>query len=190
MNAKFARALFILLLVIGALFLALTSIVHPTAVVKGASEASTFPSMQIRNWYFDVMPTPKAQSFNWRGAGCTSALSYVYVPNNGFGHPACYPIAQGEAVVVHDHDDNADVATDTTVVVVDPPTTTIIDPPVIIVIEPPAEEGCGHGNTGNTKCVGNAGEDPNGKGTMDNDNAGGNGNGEHGNQGEGGNKNK
>jgi hypothetical protein len=43
------------------------------------------------------------------------------------------------------------------------------------------------GNPGNTKDVGNAGENPNGNGTMDNDNAGGNGNGEHGNQGENGN---
>jgi hypothetical protein len=45
------------------------------------------------------------------------------------------------------------------------------------------------GNPGNTKDVGNAGENPNGRGTMDNDNAGGNGNGEHGNQGEGGHNN-
>jgi hypothetical protein len=39
------------------------------------------------------------------------------------------------------------------------------------------------GNPGNTKSVGNAGENPNGKNTMPLDNAGGNGNGEHGNQG-------
>jgi hypothetical protein len=49
------------------------------------------------------------------------------------------------------------------------------------------EQPAANGNPGNTKCVGNAGEDPNGRGTMPNDNAGGNGNGEHGNQGEGGN---
>lgn len=56
--------------------------------------------------------------------------------------------------------------------------------------EPPAtEKPCDKGNPGNTKCVGNAGEDPNGKGTMPNDNAGGNGNGATGNQGEGGNGN-
>lgn len=44
------------------------------------------------------------------------------------------------------------------------------------------------GNPGNTKGVGHAGENPNGKGTMPLDNAGGNGNGEHGNQGQGGHK--
>lgn len=76
------------------------------------------------------------------------------------------------------------------------------EPPIIVPQEPetpvvvptpetpetPAEDTCEHGNPGNTKCVGNAGEDPNGAGTMPQDNAGGGGNGEHGNQGQGGNK--
>lgn len=43
---------------------------------------------------------------------------------------------------------------------------------------------CTHGNPGNKKCKGNAGENPNGRGTMDNDSS--DGNGQHGNQGKGG----
>ena len=71
--------------------------------------------------------------------------------------------------------------------VVTPPTVTppTVTPPTV---EPPVTpEDTAKGNPGNTKSVGNAGEDPNGKGTMPLDNAGGNGNGEHGNQGQGGN---
>lgn len=45
---------------------------------------------------------------------------------------------------------------------------------------------CDNGNPGNKKCVGKAGEDPNGRGTMPLDSA--DGNGEHGNQGQGGNR--
>ena len=52
--------------------------------------------------------------------------------------------------------------------------------------QPETDEPSQAGNPGNLKNVGNAGENPNGRGTMDNDNAGGNGNGQHGNQGEGG----
>lgn len=88
----------------------------------------------------------------------------------------------------------------TTIVTVDVPVTVTPTPPtetpVVVVVtpeptQPPVEEEtCESGNPGNLKCVGNAGEDPNGAGTMDNDNAGGNGNGQHGNQGEGGNNNK
>jgi hypothetical protein len=64
-----------------------------------------------------------------------------------------------------------------------PPTQTPV-PTTPVVTEPPAtEEPCENGNPGNLKCVGNAGEDPNGHGTMPEDNAGGDGNGEHGNQG-------
>jgi hypothetical protein len=61
-------------------------------------------------------------------------------------------------------------------------TPVIEDTPVI-----EEQENTGNGNPGNIKDVGNAGENPNGNGTMPNDNAGGNGNGEHGNQGENGN---
>jgi hypothetical protein len=62
----------------------------------------------------------------------------------------------------------------------------VVTPPVITPEVPSTPEPSNAGNPGNTKDVGNAGENPNGRGTMDNDNAGGNGNGEHGNQGEGG----
>lgn len=54
------------------------------------------------------------------------------------------------------------------------------EPPIIV-------DNKSTGNPGNTKDAGHAGEDPNGRGTMPLDNAGGNGNGEHGNQGQGGN---
>jgi hypothetical protein len=66
----------------------------------------------------------------------------------------------------------------------------VVTPPVVEPEQPetPATEEPA-GNPGNLKDVGNAGENPNGRGTMDNDNAGGNGNGEHGNQGEGGHNN-
>jgi hypothetical protein len=47
--------------------------------------------------------------------------------------------------------------------------------PVIIVTVTPAEETCKSANPGNLKCVGKAGEDPNGKGTMPNDSTDGNG---------------
>jgi hypothetical protein len=62
----------------------------------------------------------------------------------------------------------------------------VVTPPVITPEVPSTPEPSNAGNPGNLKDVGNAGENPNGRGTMDNDNAGGNGNGEHGNQGEGG----
>jgi hypothetical protein len=51
------------------------------------------------------------------------------------------------------------------------------------------EKPCDNSNPGNLKCKGNSGEDPNGSGTMPQDNTGGNGNGQHGNQGTGGNGN-
>jgi hypothetical protein len=71
---------------------------------------------------------------------------------------------------------------------VEPP---VVEPeqPVITPEVPSTPEPSNAGNPGNTKNVGNAGENPNGRGTMDNDNAGGNGNGQHGNQGEGGHNN-
>ena len=50
--------------------------------------------------------------------------------------------------------------------------------------DPADNDECAKGNPGNLKCVGNAGENPNGKDTMPADNTGGNGNGQHGNQGE------
>jgi hypothetical protein len=65
----------------------------------------------------------------------------------------------------------------------------VVTPPVITPEVPSTPEPSNAGNPGNTKNVGNAGENPNGRGTMDNDNAGGHGNGEHGNQGEGGHNN-
>jgi hypothetical protein len=65
----------------------------------------------------------------------------------------------------------------------------VVTPPVITPEVPSTPEPSNAGNPGNLKDVGNAGENPNGRGTMDNDNAGGNGNGEHGNQGEGGHNN-
>lgn len=64
------------------------------------------------------------------------------------------------------------------------PTPPTVNPPTQ---EPPVitkEDKCTAGNPGNHKCKGNAGEDPNGKGTMPADST--NGNGQHGNQGQGG----
>jgi hypothetical protein len=86
------------------------------------------------------------------------------------------------------------------------PTEDVVLPPVVVippvVVTPPTQEPGGeipgedqpegnapaNGNPGNVKDVGHAGEDPNGQGTMPQDNAGGNGNGEHGSQGQGGGK--
>lgn len=50
--------------------------------------------------------------------------------------------------------------------------------------KPAPKSTCEHGNPGNKKCKGNAGENPNSKGTMPKDST--DGNGEHGNQGTGG----
>ena len=69
------------------------------------------------------------------------------------------------------------------VVVEDP--IVVVDPPVVVPDTDKPADTCGNGNPGNHKCVGNAGEDPNHKDTMDNDST--DGNGEHGNQGTNGN---
>ena len=61
----------------------------------------------------------------------------------------------------------------------------VVDPPVVVPDTDKPADTCGNGNPGNHKCVGNAGEDPNHKDTMDNDST--DGNGEHGNQGTNGN---
>jgi len=97
----------------------------------------------------------------------------VVLPTNTPGAPVVEIITTPEAPVV---------------VVTPEPTE---EPEPIVIVTPPTEEEdtCDSGNPGNTKCVGNPGEDPNGRGTMPQDNAGGNGNGEHGNQGQGGNGN-
>lgn len=74
---------------------------------------------------------------------------------------------------------------ESTVVVAPPATVVVVAPPVVVVDTPVQENTCTNANPGNTKCKGQAGEDPNGKGTMPEDNTGGNGNGQHGNQGKG-----
>jgi len=63
-----------------------------------------------------------------------------------------------------------------------PPSTSTPPPPTTTPLPDasPQPEGCDGGNPGNLGCNGNAGEDPNGRGTMDDDST--DGNGEHGNQ--------
>jgi len=107
--------------------------------------------------------------------------AYAGRGNSGDSVAYCY-IAPSDTVSIPDvQDDEIVIAPANPVIVVDV---------VVIVEDKPIEETneeSAHGNPGNTRDVGNAGENPNGRGTMDNDNAGGNGNGEHGNQGENGN---
>lgn len=65
-------------------------------------------------------------------------------------------------------------------------TPVVVDPTVVVV----EDDTCDNANPGNLKCVGNAGENPNGKDTMPLDSGSLEGNGQHGNQGKGGNSNK
>ena len=91
------------------------------------------------------------------------------------------PVVAVEAPVVQQ---SSAVAVQASVAVVE-------NPVVAVVVVVKDADTCTNANPGNTKCKGKAGEDPNGKGTMAVDNAGGGGNGAHGNQGQGGNgKNK
>jgi hypothetical protein len=90
----------------------------------------------------------------------------------------------GTSVLIRLPDDTTMTVDVPTVIVDTPAETPVVDVPADDVPEvtPPAADD-NLGNPGNTKDVGHAGENPNGQGTMDDDNAGGNGNGEHGNQG-------
>lgn len=82
------------------------------------------------------------------------------------------PVAQWVVVV------DVPEARDTVITTIEQPAPVVVVVPVVVI----TSETCNNANPGNHKCVGNAGEDPNGKGTMDDD-APVTGNGEHGNQG-------
>lgn len=169
-------------------------------------EAKGFSYTRVYDYHF-VPPANGLDRVPGRQAECRITLVFDGSPTElgdkplgSNPHPGCWPVGRGVAQVrpmvvepVVPPTTTPTPPPTTTIPTTPPPTTTIptTPPPTTTppppVVTPTPEDTCEGGNPGNIKCVGNAGEDPNGAGTMPLDNAGGNGNGEHGNQGQGGN---
>jgi hypothetical protein len=193
MKHSFVRIAVIAMFVTGLLMVGYGLTVEPTstaqAVGNGHSESVSFPSDTQARY---AMQNDAAASLI--GDCLSDRVTGDLYPQPD---PYCIPVPS-VAVVETVKKDTDDTVTPAIVdVPVTPETPVIIDnggenvptePVVMPEPETPATEEPA-GNPGNLKDVGNAGENPNGRGTMDNDNAGGNGNGEHGNQGEGGHNN-
>jgi hypothetical protein len=198
MKQSFARITIITLVIVGLLMVGYGLTIEPSstaqAVSNGHIESVSFPSDTQARYAMqnDVQSSLIGDCLADRVTG-----DLYPMPD-----PYCLPVPS-VAVVETVKRDTED--THTPVIVETPATPETPETPVIIdnggedvptepnvtpePEQPETPEPSQAGNPGNTKDVGNAGENPNGRGTMDNDNAGGNGNGEHGNQGEGGHNN-
>jgi hypothetical protein len=191
MKHSIVRIAVIAMFVVGLLMVGYGLTVKPTstaqAVENGHIESVSFPSVAQSRY---AMQNDAAASLI--GDCLSDRVTGDLYPQPD---PYCLPVP-AVAVVETVKRDTEDTHTP---VIVETPATP--EPPIIIdnggenvptepVVTPEPEQPVQpetSGNPGNTKDVGNAGENPNGRGTMDNDNAGGNGNGEHGNQGANGN---
>jgi hypothetical protein len=137
-------------------------------------------------------PAENAPAVHCMGTAVTTSTFVRYCVVDGPTVPSSPVVTITENKRTQETESTVTQPTTETPAVDDVPTVTIDDggetvPTVDEPSEPSDPAPAVDGNPGNTKPVGNAGENPNGRGTMPLDNAGGNGNGEHGNQGNGGN---
>ncbi|SRR5258706_3046083 len=183
-NGRAFRIITALLLAIFAIAMVVTSAFTPNTTHALKVVDST--KYQDSSLFCNAVHVPHYCSL---GSGTTVAHTYAHA-RDGFNSS----VASSSTSVTTNDDNNVVVVVPTTVVIV-PPVVVVIVPPVVV---PPVTHTCNHANPGNKKCKGNAGEDPNNKGTMptdstdgngttgnsgtnNNSNAGGNGNGNGGN---------